>query len=141
MLLFFSGFFFFFFFFYIFGRRAVGVFVKDDCCFPYLLITKSTYICTTWSSIKDFRHVWRCKREPPSVTKWTCYGNCISRCLDSFYMLSENSPLINSQLLTEQEQGAKVAKHWRKRPRRAARSRFCLDLAHLNAEVILVVTV
>ena len=38
----------------IFGRRAVGVFVKDDCCFPYLLITKSAYICTSWLSVTHF---------------------------------------------------------------------------------------
>ena len=29
------------------------------------------------------------------MAKWTCCGNCISRCLDSDYMLSGNSPLIN----------------------------------------------
>ena len=28
------------------------------------------------------------------MTKWTCCGNCISRCLDCDYMLSENCPLI-----------------------------------------------
>ena len=71
------------------GPRCIR---QSNCCFPYLLITKSTYICTSWSSIKHFRHARRCKREPPSMTKWTCCGNCISRCLD--YMLSENSPLI-----------------------------------------------
>ena len=69
------------------------VFGHDNCCFPYLLVTKSTYICTSWSSVIHFRHARRCKREPPSMTKRTCCGNCISRCLDSDYMLSENSPL------------------------------------------------
>ena len=63
----------------------------SNCCFPYLLITKSTYICTSWSSIKHFRHARWPKREPPSMAK--CCGDCISRFLDSDYMLSENSPL------------------------------------------------
>ena len=33
---------------------------------------------------------------PPSMTKWTCCGNCISSCMDSDYIRSENSPLIHS---------------------------------------------
>ena len=63
----------------------------DACCIPYLLITKSAYICTSWSSVKHFRRARRCKRAPPSM--WTRCGNCVSRCLDSDYMLSENSSL------------------------------------------------
>ena len=48
----------------IFGGGAVGVFVKGDCYFPYLLLTKSTHICITWSSVIHFRHARRCKGEP-----------------------------------------------------------------------------
>ena len=66
-------------------QKVLGVSVKDNCCLPFNLIAKFTCICTNWSSIKHFRHARRCKREPPSVTKWTCCGNCISRCLDSDY--------------------------------------------------------
>ena len=35
-------------------QKGLGVSVKDNCCFPYHLIAKFTYICTSWSSIKHF---------------------------------------------------------------------------------------